>query len=97
MGMDKVKEDGCKEAAPEDHICMCIKEPKLVQLFYDAMGMESVYNKETGYAKICGHCEIELEGHLGNKGILKENMGRSGRKKSPMMEEDDDGVIELEN
>ena len=59
------------EVAPEDHICMCIKEPKLVQLFYDAMGMESVYNKETGYAKICGHCEIELEGHLGNAGILK--------------------------
>ena len=59
------------KAAPGDKICMCIKEPKLVQLFYDMMGMEDVYNKDTGYAKICGKCEIELEGHMGNKGIMK--------------------------
>ena len=50
---------------------MCIKEPKLVQLFYDMMGMEDIYNKDTGYAKICGKCEIELKGPMGNRRILK--------------------------
>ena len=60
------------KAAPGDVICMCIAEPKLVELLYDAMGIEQNLNRDTGYTKMCGTCKMELEGPMGMAALMKE-------------------------
>ena len=51
---------------------MCIAEPKLVELLYDAMGIEQNLNRDTGYTKMCGTCKMELEGPMGMAALMKE-------------------------
>ena len=69
---------------------MCMKEPKLVEMFYDMVGIEQELNKETGYVKMCGKCNLEIEGTLGMADLMKEGMmpkrGKKGKKPNPMMD-----------
>ena len=47
-------------------------EPTLVHLFHDMMGIDHVCNKDTGYAKMCGTCKLDLEGPVGMVPLMKE-------------------------
>ena len=69
------------QATPGAVVCMCMTEPKLVELFYDMMGIEQQLNESTGYAKMCGTCKMKLEGPVGMAPFMKESIMAEMEKK----------------
>ena len=69
------------QATPGAVVCMCMTEPKLVELFYDMMGIEQEFNESIGYAKMCGTCKMKLEGPVGMAPFMKESIMAQMEKK----------------
>ena len=69
------------QATPGAVVCMCMTEPKLVELFYDMMGIEQELNESTGYAKMCGACKMQFKGPVGMAALMKESMMTEMEKK----------------
>ena len=79
-----------------------MKEPKMVELFYDMMEIEQDLNKETGYVKMCGSCNLEFEGAVGMAKLYHMNMmpmrgkkGGKGGKRGPMNPPMDPFMMEM--